>query len=48
MNSMSNRRPMLAAILMLFLLSLSQGEPRPVPKDIVLEQVPADCSLPVS
>ncbi len=48
MNLISNRPSVLAAILMLFLLSLSQGEPRPVPKNIVLEQVPVDCSLPVS
>jgi exo-beta-1,3-glucanase (GH17 family) len=48
MNLLFNRWSVLPAILMLFLLSLSQGEPRPMPKDIVLEQVPADCSLPVS
>ena len=48
MNSMSNRWPVLTAILMLFLLSLSHDGPRPAPKAIVSEQVPADCSLPVS
>ncbi|MGA7192397.1 MAG: hypothetical protein WBW94_02120 [Anaerolineales bacterium] len=48
MNLMSNRWFALLAILMLLLLSLSQDEPRLAPKDIVSDQVPVDCSLPVS
>ena len=48
MSLMSNRWPVLTAILVLFLLSLSQDGPRPAPMTIVSEQVPVDCSLPVS
>ncbi len=48
MNSISNRWFALFAISTLFLLSLSQDGPRPAPKNIVSEQVPVDCSLPVS